>query len=540
MRTICALVIATAVSIGLNAQTHRADAAKPRNSAVPASKAALSEKQKIGLNLLESAEGAARALESRSQVAAYTNIAMIYKATDQRKALELIERAYESARTLSTDSSDNNEVFVNQQLQQHVVDQFIVLSPAKVDALLDQMPRGMRENALQGLLAYYWKTNNLDRPVNVLREMAMEGEMPYGLAATVIEKLGTQHPESVQELFVASLTSFQNHAHLGVSSGGFTQTIAAAYKHVPDQLVGSAIDEVLSQAKKADEEQKKRSIQMSFGSNQPLEFKSAYDLQLFSVLPILQQIDPEKADRLASERQDVKTFAAKYPREMEGLRETGFQISINDAGENQGTGSIALEQRRASEIIDSAVAHPNDALANAALLPPGFALQAYLGIARKNLKKNSTAAATALRKAQELLPRAQTIDQVSTVADIVYLYEQLGDKDAARSAISAGVKTANAFYRQDTDPSDPNTAPEAYWISTSVWRRLIDAAYELDPSTAISLVDEVPDDAMRVFAQIAIEKRLLGSSAITYEMSMSVHKNGDSWIMFTSAPVPVQ
>ena len=544
-RTYAAAVLFV-ISIGLIAQNTTAQGAKEQNSKGqnPASaKPKLTEQQKRGTSLLESAEGAAGGLPQASRIVAYLQIAQVYRVTDKKKALELTERAYESARTLQPDSTDENEKQVEQQLQEQVIDQYILLSPEKVDSDLDQMPAALRAHALQSLLAYYWKNKNSGRPVAVLMQLALETEMDYNIATDVIEKL-PQHSEQVRELFVAALTSYQNHEHRAVSSGGFTETIAAAYGHVPDQLVASAIDEVLSQAKEADDESSKtKRIQMRFGLKDAVEFTSYYDLQLFNVLSVLQQIDPEKAQRLLNERQAVKTFASKYPEGVGALRKSGLSsLGVTEQSGSAGVpgSSEALEQQRSNQIVESSAAHPNDAIANAALLSPQFALQAYMGIARENMKKNVAAASMALHKAQDVLPQVPVFEQIHTVSDIIYSYEQLGDKDAARSAVADGVKTAAALYKQDSDASDPNTAPEAYWVSTKVWRNLMEAAYELDPNIAMSLLPEVPDDQLRVFTEVALAGRFLGSKVNIYDIAMSVHKQGGAWTMFSSPAEPVE
>ena len=533
-----------AASVFLVAQEANVQPAKTTSSpkpsvTAPPAKPKLTEQQKRGFSLLESAEAAAGGLQTPSRIVAYVHIVQICRTTEKKKAIDLMERAYESAMTLQPDSADQNEKRVEQQLQEQVVDQYISLSPEKVDLLLDQMPAALRVHALRSLLPYFEKSKNTERPVAVLMQLALESEMEYDIATELIQKQVPEHSEQAREPFVAALTSYQNHEHPAPSAGGFTETIAAVYGQIPDQLVTSAIDEVLSQAKQAGENMQIRNIRMEFGSTGAVEFKSIYDLQLFSVLSVLQQIDPEKAKRLLSERQDVSTFASKYPEGIGALRKDGLMSFMVDTGQHSGTGgpasSDALEQQRSSQIVESSATHPNDALANAALLSPRFALQAYMGIGRENMKKNATVAGMALRKAQELLPKVPVFEQIHAVSDIIYAYELLGDRDAARSAIAEGAKTAAVLYKQDSDASDPNTAPEAYWVSTKVWRNLVEAAYELDPNTAVALLQEIPDDQLRVFAEIALASRLLGTKMNTYDVAMSVHKQGGAWTMF-SAP----
>ncbi len=307
-----------------NVQTAKTAGTPKPNVTAPATKPKLTEQQKRGLSLLESAEGAAGGFEAPSRIVAYTQIARVYQTNNKKKAVDLLQQAYESLRTLQLDSPNKrlNET-VTQRLQEQVLNQFISLAPEHVDGLVDQMDPTMRTAALQLLLPYYEKQKNLDRPVAILMQLAVEAEMPYGIVDDVMDKLGSANPDQIRELFLASLTSYQNHEHTDLSgSTDFASLIAKAYGKVPNESVATAIDEVLSQAKKADEKNSDVSISLGFEKG-AVQFKSSYDMQLFAVLPTLEQVDPEKAKRLLKENEDVNTFASKYPGGMNSLSKNG-------------------------------------------------------------------------------------------------------------------------------------------------------------------------------------------------------------------------
>ncbi len=538
-RAVIALILlATSLLLGqeANVQTVKTASTPKSTATAPATKPKLTEQQKRGMSLLESAEGAVGGFEAPSRIVAYTQIAGIYQASNKKKAVDLLQQAYESLRTLQLDSPNKSlNQMVTQQLQQQVLNQFASRAPEKVDGLMDQMEPTMRKEALQVLLPYYDKNKNLDRPVAVLMQLGVEAEMPYGIVNDVMDKLGSAHPDQIRELFLASFTSYQNHQHLEVSpSTDFASLIAKAYGKVPNESVEAAIDEVLSQAKKADEKNSNVNISMGFEKG-AVQFKSSYDMQLFAVLPTLEQVDPEKAKRLLKESEDVNTFASKYPDGMNSLSKNGRPNSIGIQTGSHGGGDAppaqVLEEQRMNSIMSDAADHPNDALANAAGLNPQMAVFAYLGIARANAKKNTTAAGIALGKAQELLPKIPLLEQMPTITEMASLYERLGDKESAKKVIELGTKTATEVYKQETDADDPNLAPKAYWVSTNAWRNLVDASYRLDPGQALTLLKEAPDDEMRVFAQIALAKRMMGSTAPLMDWSMTAKKNG---MMMTS------
>jgi len=500
-------------------------------SKASAAKKKLTEQQKQGLNLLESAEATAGGFEAPSRIGAFGQIARSYQAIDKEKAIDLLQRAYDSFRTVEFDSADQNlNGMVRGQLQQQLLYQFADVAPERLDSLIDQMEPSSRVSALRVLQSYYEKTKNLDRPITVLLQLGLEGEMPYGIVDDLIDKLGPGHLDEIRQLFFTSVASYQRRQHSEINgSTDFANLIARAYGKVPDNAVESAIDELLSQARKSDEENRNVTVTMGFDKG-AVQFKSIYECQLFAVLPTLEQVDPEKAKRLLKESSDVTTFASKYSQGMNSLSKTGRARSISTyTGDSAGVGarsSEMLEHQQLNAITKDAQEHPNDALANAAGLSTANAILAYLEIARVNVKKNSAVAKAALAKAQELLPRVSLQDRMNQVVDLVSIYEQLGDKEDAQKAIELGAKTGAELYNQERDAEDPNLAPKAFWVSTNAWRSLVNTGFKLDQGLALTLLKEAPDDEIRVFAQIALARRLMGHEAAITDFTMSMNKKG--------------
>ena len=513
----------------------------PRPSVTaPGAKPKLTEQQKRGLRLLESAEASAGGFESASRIVAYAQIARVYQTNNKKKSVELLQQAYESVRTLQLDSADKNlNGMVEHQLQQQVLNQYVSIAPERVDALMDEMEPALRVDAMRMLLPYYEKNKNLDRAVSMLLQLAVQGEMPYSTVNDVIDKLGAAHPDAIRQLFFASVASYQRRQHSEVNgSTDFASLISKAYGKVPDDSVETAIDELLSQAKKADEENKGVTVSLGFDKG-AVQFKSSYDMQLFAVLPTLEQVDPEKAKRLLKESEDVNTFASKYPDGMSSLSKTGRPNSVSTHtganGAGDGESAHLLEEQQMNAVMRDATDHPNDALANAAGLSPRYALSAYMGIARANFKKSSTVAEAALGKAQDLLSKVPVWQQMQTVGEIINLYVLLGDKESAQKAIELATKTAGLLYKQEAEADDPNLAPKAWWMSTNAWRNLVDASYELDPGQAGTLLKEAPDDEVRIFAQIVLAKRMLGNTSPALDVSMSASKKGLMMSMMTTS-----
>jgi hypothetical protein len=90
--------------------------------------------------------------------------------------------------------------------------------------------------------------------------------------------------------------------------------------------------------------------------------------------------------------------------------------------------------------------------------------------------------------------------------------------DATRSGdFGPSIEDAIEKYREDTSPETPNYAPKEYWPSTGAFRTLFyQAGKSLGPGAA-KLLDQVPDDDLRLFASIELAAALAGvpASSIT-------------------------
>ncbi|HWE51750.1 MAG TPA: hypothetical protein VG273_18290 [Bryobacteraceae bacterium] len=65
-------------------------------------------------------------------------------------------------------------------------------------------------------------------------------------------------------------------------------------------------------------------------------------------------------------------------------------------------------------------------------------------------------------------------------------------------------------YRKDSNPKDPNRAPREFWPSTCTYRRILYGAGKRLGSDASVYLERVPDDDLRLFAQIELVAALAG------------------------------
>jgi hypothetical protein len=69
-------------------------------------------------------------------------------------------------------------------------------------------------------------------------------------------------------------------------------------------------------------------------------------------------------------------------------------------------------------------------------------------------------------------------------------------------------------YREDTDADSPNQAPRTFWPSTCAFRTILYCAGKRNGPKAQILLDRIPDDDLRLFAQIELAAALAGMTEL--------------------------
>jgi hypothetical protein len=99
--------------------------------------------------------------------------------------------------------------------------------------------------------------------------------------------------------------------------------------------------------------------------------------------------------------------------------------------------------------------------------------------------------------------------------------------DAVRNGdFAPAFEDALEKYRQDTSPDAPNYAPKEYWPSTGAFRSTLYQAGKRLGSDASRLLDQIPDDDLRLFASIELAAALSGAPASTITSMKHPHPLG--------------
>jgi hypothetical protein len=482
------------------------------------------DKETYGKKLLEMAEADAGDIRGGTRAYVLLQIARAYEKDNKAKAIELLENALMSTRVM-----DDDKVFrTRSRLQKEILNALVPLAPERVDELLTQVDTEARGEVLTSLLEFYERSKQLDRVIEVLYRTAQEQEIPYDAVARCMGALPAEKSGQGLQLFTTALNSYRDHDHrdTGITFGGtiaadFPSLIVQYWQQLPPAVATEAIDEVLKQAEpKGDSGSQHDSLAIASAKGS-LSFGSTYEYLLFQLLPVLKQLDPDRADKLLKKYQQVEALIAAHPNGAHSLLDS--PAAQGDAGTPKRVGGFAVfgagagpeakarmtasmqERERANQIVEDSEAHPQDALAQVSSIADLEARASALeGIARANVKKNSTVAKAALRELIELAAKLNGVAQTRSMNSSAALLLQVGDPDGAKKAIEKGIAGAENMYKQDSDADDPNKAIKAYWPSTQAYAVLLRTAGRISPDWAMAFLEQMPDLEVRAAAEVSL------------------------------------
>ena len=512
----------------------------------PAKKTALklTAKQRHASDLLQIAVAEAAGLEPDMRSFVLWHAALGSEAFDKKKGSNLLREAFlasQSVEEKQTDSKDcgmEEVCHVRRFLQGSILHEIAIRSPAEAERLVPQAEADVQQLIVSFLIDQYTHKKDFERAKALLATAAGFERYPYSEATNLMLALPASSPDRLS-VFMQAFSNFQQHDSNTPPrlTDDFGEMLVRFWQDLPQAAVINAIDSLLSAAQEVDKNQR---MKLSFSTPQGRSgsFASGYEIRLFQLIPILEQLDKDRAEDLLKENNSLRPMLAQYPRGLQsadsaindkprqegdasGIFSTEYSVSDDPGIANTGAAreQVQAEIRRSVDHVEKEIAdNPKQALADAGNLPLTGAkrlmlsprCQVLMKIARTTAKKNPDIANSALekvRKDAETLPLMQQGHFLTEAAD---LYLNMAQTDEATKSLQEAMKIAEKFYGKDADGNDPNLAFKGVWPSTGLWWKCIQTAANISAALPEQLISSIPDAGIAAFERVAYANSLLG------------------------------
>lgn len=458
-----------------------------------------------------------------------------YAVIDTKKAEERAKEAFIATEAIE-DPPDNNPCGppgsagdIKSWIQERVLSEMVSKNKiSDVETLLPQAARPVRAHITTELVKHYIEKKDLSRAQTLLSSLAEIEEYPFSAAADLLLAMGPDKAANRMEVFNQTLNNFVQHGTRNMMGPDDMGTfVEKTWNHVPAGIVMEAIDKILDEAR-SKESHSHLSMATEKGS---VNLNSTYELRLFQLLPVLQELDKDKGESLLRENAEVQAKLAQYPKGISSLTSNGniYSYGITDDDSPQVTQSMKQQEamqiaqnqmvRRVTDIAKEAEKDPQQAINDALMLPVEGVFQpsspraeSLLLIAQKSQGKKPGSAKSAL---DEILKFEDQLspEQIKSIADAPQIYLKLGDADDAKKAVKPMLKAAEKLYAHDTDGDDPNKSFKGTWPSTDLWRKCVQVGAKISPAYAEEILAEIPDPEIAASVKVAYAASLLGQTS---------------------------
>ena len=523
----------------------------------PAAKVKLTPEQQRGIRLLKASEAEAAGLQPEMRAFVLWQVSRGYSQLQPEKSKAVLREALKVTEAVE-DSPPEACVWevchMKWYLQLHLISELMQRSEAggnydEIEQMLPHLDPRVRNEMVSRLIMLYTEKDKFSRARALLDQFGDDSEYPYWAAEDLMVQ--DPHPADRLAVFQQAVEHFRQQSGTDPRSSDLATMVMRFSHDLPAGTVLDAIDQILSQAKDQDENQKTR-VGLNTGQNS-IYFDSRYQFRLFQLLPVLEDLDKSKAESLLRDNAEVSHAFDKFPKGPQsmdpksygdqplpegeyGMAEVDVVESKDPAGaanEQAQDQQMAQNEAKLEKIWQEADKDPAQAYQDAQELPlkgpsgnpfPPRAHAMQL-IARLAIKKDPDIAKKAMGDLQKLTSDIDIATQARMLTAVPNFYIEIGDMEEARASVKDLMKLADKLYARDVDSSDPNLLFKGVWPSTALWRRCVQFGAKISPEFAEEVIAQVPDAEIQTFERVNYGATLAGSEPFHTSM-IEWHKNG--------------
>lgn len=323
------------------------------------------------------------------------------------------------------------------------------LGPDPVEVLLPRMDESQRGLAFDLLVRRYTADKNWDKAMDAVRRAPKDQWFPFEPAFTLMKALPATKVEARREIFGLTYAIYEKKA---IGLGSLEEMIEQDWREFPREQVVELIPVILRNAIRGEIYFVKRPLQ-------------AYEGLKARLLPILRELDPEKADLW--ERSEKQTF--------EEVRKAGPYFN-------------SAERRAQQQAMKELPSPPFNSAPYKK--PPG------------SPKPRPVAGC------MENEPWCQQ-NRVEHAMESIKEHLLKNETELAEQGVTRGYWIARSQWKLDTDPVDPNQVIKTNWPSTLNWEAFSVMASRISPEYTLERVKEIPDPEIRLLTRAMLARAWL-------------------------------
>jgi hypothetical protein len=400
-----------------------------------------------------------------------------------------------------------------------------------VETLLPEVDERSRTAASFWLFKHYVEQKDFERAEAMLANLQGE-DFPYSIVSQLMRALPPQRAGDLIPIFLQAEESYSQTCDRDLSGPDLPSLLRDHWTRLPQPLVLDAIDMALQCANRMDERSK--GVHTEFRSIAgKVSFASASELRLYEILPVLKELDPDRAESLLRKEPMLASRLASLPASPNKLWEEPnrellapgeYSVSMRMwTGDSTGDGDASDEDYLALERIErdirkNTLRDPRGAIAAANALPLRVKnewdgsprINTLVVISRQLVQAKNPAAEDALDALQKAIAQLAPSRQPRLLAECGELYWEFHDAEGLKRMVALGLKIANALYEGDSVDAERQKQWKIEWPSVRAYGLVVNLAAKLSPQYANAILGEIDQREIHVLLKVSFAEGLLG------------------------------
>lgn len=357
---------------------------------------------------------------------------------------------------------------------------------------------------------------SLDTLRATARQMGETGAYPYMAMGMLIRQVKRRDAEKSKEILNEALMYFNRRQTTGGGNDQFAMFLRSNREDIPTPLLKDLLDKLVTESL-ATKEQGTTTMVMSNEKGVAAKLNSAATILLFQLMPMIRELDPDRAKKLEVEYQELRAAA--------DIARSGEQRVMVTAGIGASGGApprAMMEEMQAMEIDELSTQDPQRALKmNAELTDPSVRAASGARLAATLVKSNPEQAAELLKKAKEAIAEAkEPADKLRILVGLAQAQALMEDKAAFETTLQTGYALGEELFRKGIDKNP--TASIYSQPGFDAMSRLTMSSVRVDYAATMARIDAVRSPLLQAMLLITAAEGLDPDARARPRMGMRI------------------
>jgi hypothetical protein len=365
----------------------------------------------------------------------------------------------------------------------------------------------LRSQAAAGVFQkYYQKKGEAGLPMlqSTARQLGEQGLYPFMAMGSIIRNLGKNDPDKAQALVTEALVYFPRLQQSDMSGQQVAMFLRMNQAMISKPVMKDVLTQMVNKVMATKETDNSMTTTISTNGN-TATLKGASTLMMFQLMPLINDVDPEWAKKLENENEQLRNAVIAQQNSPSGTNTVRMGVFMSGGGPPRGN---PIDPMKAMEVDELAQKDPMGAIKMSdEISDPVLRTATSVAIAGEINNTDPAQAARLVKNAKDAIAATpEQADKLRILTGLAQAQSSMKDKDGLNSTMDQAFAMGEDLYRKSIDKNPDagvNTRPGIDSLT-----RLAGIGIKADQSSTLAHIDRVNAAPLQTMLLISAAENL--------------------------------